>query len=328
MKSRLSKVADVFFLVRPPLLCASAGFFFLGAISGSRYVTGTYGVSLMLPAMPNLATFLLVGAFAFVVNQIFDVRSDTLNRKNFVLPSGAVSRVEAVVLAAAMCTAIAILCRGRDAAFVALALAGLGLGLAYSVPPARLKARPVADLLANVAGFGWIGFAMGWIAYSDLGAEALRRSLPYSLAMGSIFLNTCIPDEQGDRVVGDRTTCVAFGRRRVSYAALSLMSGAVLSAILVGEPIGAVAAISSIPGLIAVAVRPAASYSIVASQMAACVLVFLAGICAPILLGIAAVTYLVSRLYYRTRFGLVYPRLGGADLPDPVGCRPSQEERT
>ena len=316
MKRRLIKAADIFFLVRPPLLCASTGFFFLGAISGSRFTTGSYGVSLMLPALPNLSIFVLVAACAFVVNQIFDVRSDALNRKNFILPSGAVTRVEAAGFAVALGLAIAILSRGRDAFFLALVVAGLALGLAYSVPPVRLKARPIADLLANVGGFGWIGFAMGWVAYADPGAEVIRRSVPYSLAMGSIFLNTCIPDEEGDRAVGDRTTCVAFGKRRVSYAALALMSAAALVAVLVGEPIGAVASLSSIPGLIAVAVRPARSNSVVASQIGAWALLILAGVCAPILIGIAALTYLGSRVYYGKRFGIGYPRLGEASLPD------------
>ena len=328
MKRRLVKAADIFFLLRPPLLCASAGFFFLGAISAHRVSTGSYGVSLMLPAMPNLAIFLSVAGAAFVVNQIFDVRSDAVNRKNFILPSGAVKRTEAWAFAVALCVLIAILCRRRDGAFVALVLSGLALGLAYSVPPFRLKARPVADLLANVAGFGWIGFAMGWLAYSDLGSEAIRRSVPYSLAMASIFLNTCIPDEEGDKAAGDRTTCVAFGRKRVSFAALALMSAAAIAAIAVGEPIGAVAALSAIPGLIAVAVRPSGSYSVVASQIAAWVLLILAGVCAPVLLGIAVLTYLGSRVYYAKRFGVGYPRLGGAALPENSRPWSSQEDRT
>jgi hypothetical protein len=51
---------------------------------------------------------------------------------------------------------------------------------------------------------------------------------------------------------------------------------------------------------------------VVASQLAAAVLLILAGICAPILLAMAGATYLISRVYYARRFGVDYPRMGGA----------------
>lgn len=266
----------------------------------------------MLQSLPNLALFLLVAAVAFVVNQILDVESDTINKKAFILPARAVSRIEALGLAIVLCVILAILLRGRDAFLVWLVIAGLALGLAYSVPPARLKARPIADLLANVAGFGWIGFVMGWMVFADFSGEAARRSVPYALGMTALFLNTCIPDEEGDRAVGDRTTCVVLGKKRTGLAALVLMCVAGMVAIVADEPLCAVAALSSVPGLVAVAVRPVPGNSVVASQLAAIVLLILAGVCAPLLLGIAAVTYVISRLYYAARFGLDYPRIGGA----------------
>jgi 4-hydroxybenzoate polyprenyltransferase len=266
----------------------------------------------MLQALPNLAAFLLVAAIAFVVNQVLDVDSDTINKKAFILPSKAVTKAEALGLAILLCVVLAVLVRGRDPFLILLVIAGLALGAAYSVPPVRLKARPIADLLANVAGFGWIGFIMGWLVFSDFGTEAATRSIPYALGMAAMFLNTCIPDEEGDRAAGDRTSCVAFGRKRVSLAALVLMSLAGLVAIMTDEPLCAVAALSSIPGLIAVAARPSGPNSVVASQIAARVLLILAGICAPILLAIAGITYLIAKVYYAKRFGVDYPKLGGA----------------
>lgn len=310
--SPLVKAVDIFFLVRPPLLCASATFFFVGAISAARLSAGSYRIGLMLETLPNLALFLVVAAIAFVLNQILDLESDRINKKTFILASGAVTRTEALALAVGLCVVLALLLRGRDTLLVLLVVAGLALGAAYSVPPARLEARPIVDLLANVAGFGLIGFVMGWAVFSDFGTEAARKAIPYTLGMAAMYLNTCVPDEEGDRAVGDRTTCVVFGKKRVSLASLLLMSLAGAVAIVTDEPLCAVAALSSVPGLIAVAVRPTAGNSVVASQLAARILLILAGICAPILLAIAGVTYLVSKIYYAKRFGLDYPRLGGA----------------
>jgi len=53
-----ARVADLVFLVRPPLLCASAPFFFAGAVSALRWRVGCYRPSWMLEALPNLGLFL------------------------------------------------------------------------------------------------------------------------------------------------------------------------------------------------------------------------------------------------------------------------------
>lgn len=310
--SPLVRVVDVFFLARPPLLVASSTFFLVGAVSALRSTTGSYRVSLMLPALRGLGLYLLVVGFAFVVNQIFDVKSDAVNKKNFILPSGAVTRGEAAVFAAALAAALVWLGRGETVQVAVLLAAGLLLGLAYSVPPVRLKARPFADLAANVAGFGWIGFVLGWLVFSRFGTEVCVRAIPYVVSMAAIFLNTCIPDEEGDRQAKDRTTCVVLGRRRVSLVALVLMSAAAVTGIAVDEPISAAAALGSIPGLVAVAVRPTAANSVLASQLAARVLFVLVSVCAPLLAAIGAATYVISRIYYANRFGVKYPSMTGA----------------
>jgi 4-hydroxybenzoate polyprenyltransferase len=310
----LLKLLDVLFLIRPPLLCVSSTFFFVGAAAALRSRTGSYGPSLMLGALPSLGAYLIIVAVAFTVNQIFDARSDAINRKNFLLPSGLVSRRQALVLVGVLCALLFALCWERTVMFVVLVVAGLSLAFGYSIPPVRLKARPIADMLANVAGFGWIGFLLGWLVFGELGRQALVRSIPYAVSMGAVFLNTCIPDEDGDRAVGDRTTCVAFGARVVSLWALALMGLAVVAGIVVDEPIAVVAALTAIPGFVAVALRQTAPSSVLASQLAAFVLFALAAICAPVLAVLGAVTYLGSRLYYRRRLRIGYPRLGGADL--------------
>jgi 4-hydroxybenzoate polyprenyltransferase len=308
------KIADLVFLIRPPLLCASATFFFVGAISALRHATGSYQVSSMLEALPNFAIFLLLTASAFVVNQIFDASSDALNKKNFLIPSGAVTRTEAAIVLGVIGAVLVIAGAVRGGAVALLIAAGLVLGLAYSAPPLRLKARPVADLLANVGGFGWIGFLLGWLVFAGITREAFARSAPYAISMAGVFLNTCVADEQGDRAVGDRTSCVVFGAGPSGVGALVLVVLAVLVAILVDEPLCAVAAAAAVPGLVGVVLRRTPRRSVLASQIAALAMLLLVSICAPMLALMSVVTYAASRVYYRRRFGVSYPRLGGADL--------------
>jgi len=308
------KLADIVFLVRPPLLAASATFFFAGAVSADRLNRGSYEVALRLGLGADLGLYLLVVALAFVVNQIFDVRSDTINKKNFILPAGAVSRRESLGFLALLGAATAGVAVARGPAMALLAAAGVVLGLAYSVPPVRLKARPIADLAANVAGFGWIGFLMGWLACADLGWEALARSSPYAIAMGAIFLNTTIPDEAGDRAAGDVTTCVAFGARPVAVAAAALVAAAFVAGIVADEIICALAALAALPAFAGVAARPEPSGSVVASQLAARLLFVFICIPAPLLAIVGVAAFAASKIYYAKRFGVDYPRLDGARL--------------
>jgi 4-hydroxybenzoate polyprenyltransferase len=324
-----AKIADLIFLVRPPLLCASATFFFVGAIAALRQTTGSYQTSPMLEVLPNLAIFLLLTASAFVVNQILDVASDAVNRKNFLIPAGLVTRTEAAVVLGVMyagliaLSALLVLRGGvrggaqggaQGVVLGSLVLAGALLGLAYSVPPLRLKARPVADLLANVGGFGWIGFLLGWLVFAGVGREAIVRSMPYAISMAGVFLNTCVADVEGDRAAGDRTSCVAFGTGPTSAAALVLVVLAVLVAFLVDEPLCAVAAAAAVPGLVGVVLKRTQGRSVLASGIAALAMLILVSICAPMLAVMSVVTFAASRIYYRRRLGVGYPRLGGADL--------------
>jgi 4-hydroxybenzoate polyprenyltransferase len=308
------KLVDVFFLLRPPLLAASATFFFAGAVSSRHLAHGSYGVALMPGALPALGIFLLVVGLAFVVNQVFDLRSDAINKKNFILPSRAVSRREGVVFAGVLAAAIVVLCVGRGGELAMLALAGVALGIAYSMPPLRLKARPVADLLANTAGFGWVGFLMGWLVFGGIGREAVVKSSPYAIAMAAIFLNTCIPDEAGDRAAGDATTCVVFGRRVVALAALLLLVAAAIAGAWLEEIVVALAALAAVPAFVAVAAEPSPANSVLASQLAARVLFVLVAILAPLLALLGAAAYVLSKVYYMKRFGIDYPRLRGAKL--------------
>jgi 4-hydroxybenzoate polyprenyltransferase len=276
-------------------------------------VSDGYQVRLMLQAMPNLILFALVASWAFVLNQILDVRSDSVNRKTFILPSGVVSIRESLMFLAIIGVVAVVLSFERDGAVRYLVWSGLGLGFAYSVPPLRLKGRPVADLVANVAGFGFIGFAMGWLAFSDIGITLVLRSAPYSLAMAAIFLNTCIPDEEGDRAAGDRTTCVVFGKKAVGRAALMLLCLSAAAGLALGEVLCALAVLGSMAAFVAVAADPSPRNSVVASQYSARVLFIVVSVKAPVLAVLGVVTYVAAKVYYAKRFGLNYPNLTGAE---------------
>jgi 4-hydroxybenzoate polyprenyltransferase len=262
--------------------------------------------------VPNLVLFVMVVSAAFIVNQIFDIESDRLNRKTFLLSSGAVSKKEGIVVVVAVAASALGLSMRCDPDVRYAVWLGLVLGLAYSVPPLRLKGKPVLDMLANVVGFGVIGFAMGWLVYEGINRSLWVRCSAYALAMCGIFLNTCLPDEEGDRKVEDRTSCVVFGRQVVGVAILVFMCASVAAGILADEILCSLAVIGSLPAIVAVGVERSGTTSVVASQYAARLLLILVCVQAPLLGILSASAYLASRVYYRKRFGLRYPQLTGA----------------
>jgi 4-hydroxybenzoate polyprenyltransferase len=311
------------FLIRPPLLCASTTFFFAGAVSALKQ-TGQIRTTQLIPgALSNLLLFVLVVSAAFIVNQIRDVESDRLNRKTFLLPGGVVSRREAWLVLAGLITLAVGMSLGADPAVRYLTIMGLALGFAYSVPPLRFKGRPVLDMAANVAGFAVVGFAMGWLAVTEPGSRLWIRCLPYALAMCGIFLNTCIPDEAGDRKLGDRTSCVVLGRRTVGTLILVFMAASAVSGAVSGEILCALAVVGSLPAMIAVGLEPTPCNSVMASQYSARLLLLLVCVKAPLLAIMGLIAYFGSRVYYRKRFGLRYPDMTGAKSIAPAARGPS-----
>lgn len=321
------RAVDLVFLLRPLLLCVSAAFFFAGASRGLDSPAGALWLATRSAVVRNFFLFILIVASSFVINQIFDVESDRLNEKNFLLASGLVSRARAAVLCAVLSLAALIIAFGSQSPVRELGIAGLALGYAYSMPPLRLKGRPIADMLANGLGFGLLGYAFGRLSVLPYENALLLEAAPYTLAMCAIFLLTTICDEAGDRTAGDRTACVAMGRERVARAALVMLAAAAIAGMLMGAAIPVLAAAASLPAFIAVAVQPSFEMSVLASQFAGRAFFGVVCVAAPQLAVLGALAYWLSKAYYARRLGLDYPRIEGASakarkLPHrEEGCR-------
>jgi 4-hydroxybenzoate polyprenyltransferase len=104
----------------------------------------------------------------------------------------------------------------------------LVLGTAYSVPPARLKARPYLDFLSNVlyAVPGLLGYvhASGHLPPAIAVAAAAAWT-------GAMHLFSAIPDIEADRSAGLSTTAVVLGQRRSLMVCTALWSAAALGAV-------------------------------------------------------------------------------------------------
>lgn len=292
---------DFFFALRPLVLVPAWSFFILGAgLARADAGAGFPTVRLLLLSLVLVATYL--------INQVIDFESDRINDKGYFLQRGIFSRrlyvaVAAACLASAMGAAVA----GGHAS--RLLGASALLGLAYSIPPLRLAARPGLDLLANGLGYGCLALLLGagdaW-AWTPVWGARLAACF---LAVAAVFLHTTALDLDGDRRTGKRTVGVVLGLARTRAAAAVMATFAAASAAWSAAPQLVVACAVLAIACVAAWLAPQRVGSRSVCVGGTALFAIVAGTFHPwFLLAIVALTAL-TRLYYKKRFSLAYPAL-------------------
>jgi homogentisate phytyltransferase / homogentisate geranylgeranyltransferase len=188
----------------------------------------------------DLAWVLLAGwcvnVFIVGINQLEDVEIDRINKPELPIAAGELS-VPAARRIVALCAVVPVVL-GITQGLVELVSvsAALLIGAAYSVPPVRLKRRPVVAALSItvvrtlIVNLGvWLHFAATFGGDASLGAvpaavwALTALTLPYSFAIAVL---KDVPDMEGDRRFGIATFSVRIGARPVFLAGV----GAVLAA--------------------------------------------------------------------------------------------------
>lgn len=275
------------------------------ALLGAGQAAG-HRISVEIAGSLFFATACLFGA-VYLVNQIFDRKSDRINNKGYFLSRDIVSVPEAVVLSIGLnlaALAVAFLISGYT--FV-LFFVIVVLGIIYSAPPLRLKDRAWPALLANMLAHGSIVYLIGAGWNENLDWNYLLRSPPYFFAVGAIYLNTTLPDIEGDRQAGKKTVAVVYGARFAQVLALVFTLVAIGVAVYTRDYDFLLPAILSAP-LFALALdRKSIRFSIRATQAALLLLSISAALYFYWYVLILAAGFLAVRIYYKRRFGMVYP---------------------
>ena len=172
-------------------------------------------------------------------NDVADTLADR-GRHDKPLAAGLVSRRVAAA-AAVLCAALGLVLAAISGPVVlVLAVAGLGLGLAYDV---RLKRTSVA----------WLPFAIGipllvlfaWYgATGELTAPALVVMPAGALAGTALALGNALVDPGADRAAGLVTPVVALGPARAWRLAAALLAGTV------GVGAGSLVLLGAVPGIV------------------------------------------------------------------------------
>lgn len=307
-----ARIPDYIFLMRPMILIPVWTFYLLGAWHG----LDLSGASTpRLPFLIGLVSFTALLGAIYIINQISDRETDQRGGKLFLLSHSIITN-RAAALEAALLASFSIVLGFlfMPAGFNIVLILGLGLGLAYSVEPVRLKKRSVIDVLANAVGNGVLNTLAGWTA---VGAplEGLEALIPYPLAVASVHLTTTLADIDSDASCGLRTSGVALGAKRGIALAVGLMAAAIAAASAVDNRPAFYASLLSIPVFL-IPARSSKREHIVSSillpaKAATLIFAVTAGFLFPLYIPFLAAIVLVTRLYYRSRFGIIYPGLKG-----------------
>jgi len=255
---------------------------------------------------------------AYLINLIYDQETDRRNNKGHYLTRG-IFRVRTVILMAFVYFAVASVAFQLSVAGQRpWILATLVLALVYSLPPLRLCARPLLDLAANAFFYGGIAFLLGFAGRPVSAAEGLASTIPYVLLVGANFLHTTILDVDGDRATDKRTTSVAVGVRVSAGMAVALAAAALVAAIegfsRRGDLFTLVIVALSFPAFVVGASKLRGADETVRSKVSSNVVQYVTAVVAvaacvfkPMFAAVIVPLVVVSRLYYRARFGLNYP---------------------
>ncbi|HAD81079.1 MAG: hypothetical protein A2509_07870 [Candidatus Edwardsbacteria bacterium RIFOXYD12_FULL_50_11] len=298
---------DYLFVLRPILLVPAWTMLLVGYFRAQ----GHLAVSLKLPGEFWLAMLIYSGLMGavYIINQIFDVETDRLNKKLFLVAEGYVNKtaiiIESIIL---FLTAIFIGFWKFSILFgVIITLSGI-LGLLYSVPPFKFKAKPFLDMLANGLGYGLLAFAAGWLSAGRDNANLWLFSMPYVLAVSAVYLNTTIPDHNSDKATGNITTGVFIGIKVTRWLALALMLGSLLLSIHFKDHLCLAASGAALPLFVMAVISGNMKWTMLSYQAGSLMLVVLSGMLFPIYIPILIATFLALKFYHKWRFGMDYPK--------------------
>ncbi len=234
-----------FFATRPPFLIASA----LPVLVGSCWAIAEFHRFDALLFALALAATLLAHAATNVYNDVGDdvIGADAANTDRIYpytggsrfIQTGLLSRREMTHLALGLCAAAlaigAVLAILRGPGVIMLGLAGLALGLLYSMPGAALSARGAGEA-AVAAGIGVLPvLGAFWLQTGFVDSGAILLCIPVSCWVAAILIVNEVPDAEADRRAQKNTLVVRWGvgGARLIYASLTVVALAASGAAIV-----------------------------------------------------------------------------------------------
>ncbi|MBN1979946.1 MAG: UbiA family prenyltransferase [Chitinivibrionales bacterium] len=327
LKNILMQIIDCLFLLRPTVLIPVWSILIIGWITGNQnlsiqtlfsstaHIEGTSNWYLWI----SLLSFSFIVGFIYVINQIYDIESDRINHKLFILSHSLISVKTAWICAIFCALAGMMICIfWLDSIMVLLYGVSLLLGVLYSVPPFELKNKAWGGMVANFLGHGVITYLVGFYAafmHQTTGFSVLWHGLIPSMSLGfaiiAVFLTTTIPDAIGDRSTGKMTFCVVYGERLTARAAAISCAMALLFALTMpyNTWVMVIQTVVSLIFFITFAISTHKDFAFKTFRWPVFLLSALVIAFVPFYIVLLFITLSASKYYYKKRFNYDYPTL-------------------
>ena len=231
-----SAARRAFLATRPPFLVASV----LPVLVGTAWAGAAYhrfdGLLFGLATAATLLAHAATNVYNDVSDDLIGTDPDNVDRiypytgGSRFIQAGLLSRREMTTLAVGLCVAAlvvgAILAIIRGPGIILLGVAGLALGLLYSLPGAQLSARGIGEA-AVALGLGVLPvLGAVWLQTGFVDSGAVLLCIPVSCWVAAILIINEVPDVEADRRAGKRTLVVRWGApgARVLYGCLTVIA--------------------------------------------------------------------------------------------------------
>ena len=321
------RFCDLFFVGRPMLLIPVWAYFIFGYIRGLEFAPNNkYSLEFVIPVVQypfriiyglDLKSVLSLTAFSVlmmgvhILNQIADIETDKKNAGFPLLARGVIRKrtvmIETAVFFAASIITAAIIGKG----FLILFVCAILLGYVYSMPPLRWSGRPILDFLSNAVGYGFITFFLGWMSSGNQNLEKMFIcSLPYFLLMTAGSIASTIPDMPGDEAEGKKTTSVWLGIRISAALGITELVCAGIIGWFLNDMTAVVVAAFALTAFLRLFFRPVLQNAYPAYQLGGGLLVLVALLIFPPLLGVSLLFFIATKAYFYFVHNVNYPKLG------------------
>jgi len=244
----------------------------------------------------------------YLLNQIKDIKTDSINEKLFLVAEGALSRRHLIIEAGILTLAVAVflfLSRFTHLGLLALSIFVI-IGILYNFTPLALAGKPWGGLTAYLIG-GWMALQLGEMIYGE--SISLRWEIPYLIAFVSSCIVTNLPDKPGDMSDGKMTFAVVHSERGTLIVGAAGFFLAAVVGVFNRDWVIVLPAAMTTPGMLAAYLKQNVELSIRVNKWAIFLLSVSVGAAFgfPVYLIIIGLYYPFARWYHRNRFGMAYP---------------------
>jgi 4-hydroxybenzoate polyprenyltransferase len=295
---------DYFMLLRPTLFLPLWIFFLLGAHHA--------GGEISLGAVSAFVFYTMLMGGVYIFNQIIDIESDKKNKKLFLLSDGLIPLKNAYIeMTALFFIAVSGSFILGMKIFIAF-LVSLFLGITYSLPPVETKGKPFLDILWNASGYGVLAFMVGWLVVASEPSKSMFViAIPYFFAVAAVFVNTTIPDIEGDREEGKVTTGVFLGRKNTLLLGIILDLVAIVVSFYLREKgyICLIGAGLAFPIFLIAYIKQTKKTILFSFRAIPGILAIIVFFISPIIIPLFAAVLGVQKVYYKRKFNIDYPSI-------------------